>query len=235
LAEEGSVTIYQRRIPEHAVPDRRLGRHVEHDPRSRSFSVEPRLTTEVFSRSWTRTTRAFNQGDLGSCTGNAMEGCLATAPHKQAGRRYSEASAVRLYKLATVLDGFDGIYPPDDTGSSTLGVMKAARQLGKIGRYEWCFTTADVLRALSQHGPVCIGIGWYEGFDFPDRIGMLTVGGDVRGGHELELCGVNAESRTVTGFNSWGPSWGYHGQFQMVWDTLDRLLHEDGEAAVAIP
>lgn len=229
------MTIVQRHVPEVVVGGRRLGRHVEHDERSRDYPVARRVSGPIVSRTWRRPTKAFDQGALGSCTGNAMEGCLATVPHRRPLHRYSERSAIKLYRLATVLDGFEGMYPPTDTGSSTLAVMKAAKQLGRISGYEWCFSLNDVLAALAQHGPVCIGINWYEGFDRPAPLGMLTLAGDVRGGHELELSAVDVDARTVSGWNSWGDDWGFHGRFRMTWDTLDRLLHEQGEAAVPIP
>ena len=29
---------------------------------------------------------------------------------------------------------------------------------------------------------------------------------------------------------SWGQDWGSHGYCDLTWDTLDRLLHEEGDA-----
>src|SRR5690349_3550882 len=59
--------------------DPRLGRHVNHDPRSRRFPVRtapvPLRTVEH-----ERHVGVFQQGDLGSCTGNAALGCMATGP-----------------------------------------------------------------------------------------------------------------------------------------------------------
>ena len=53
----------------------RLGRHVEHDPRSRAFSAG---TAAFKTIRHLRHGKAFDQGDLGSCTGNAMAGVLIT-------------------------------------------------------------------------------------------------------------------------------------------------------------
>ena len=55
----------------------RLGRHVEHDPQSRAFSAG---TAAIKTVSYKRHGAAFDQGELGSCTGNAMAGVLMTEP-----------------------------------------------------------------------------------------------------------------------------------------------------------
>ena len=93
----------------------RLGRHVEHDPQSRAFSAG---TAAIKTVTYQRHGSAFDQGDLGSCTGNAMAGVLMTDPFWVRGRNLTEADAVALYKAATKLDDIPGKSPPDDTGSS---------------------------------------------------------------------------------------------------------------------
>jgi hypothetical protein len=55
----------------------RLGRHIEHDPQSRAFSVG---TAAVKTVTYKRHGKPFDQGELGSCTGNAMAGVLMTEP-----------------------------------------------------------------------------------------------------------------------------------------------------------
>jgi hypothetical protein len=57
----------------------RLGRHVEHDPRSRKFGAAPERMSGtrdyVLHR---RHGQILDQGDLGSCTGNALTGAANT-------------------------------------------------------------------------------------------------------------------------------------------------------------
>ena len=57
-----------------------LGRHVNHDPRSRRFAFRAQQATlaPVFHE---RHVPIFDQGSLGSCTGNAALGILATGPY----------------------------------------------------------------------------------------------------------------------------------------------------------
>lgn len=219
-------------IPEFAAAQGgRLGRHLHFDDRSWNFPVPLRKGTAIRTRTWDRGLRAFNQGELGSCTGNGAVGLLCTEPYRQPGTRYSEALARRVYSRATRDDTIVGAWPPRDTGSTVLGAMKALKALGFTKGYRWCFGLDDVLKALSTLGPVEVGLNWYEGFDQPNAHGLVKVRGAVRGGHAFELLGVDAERKLVWAVNSWGPEWGLRGRFAFSWKDLDRLLHEEGEAS----
>lgn len=209
----------------------RLGRHLHFDPRSRAYGVRLPRGVKVVTRLWGRTTPAFDQGNLGSCTGNGAAGLLCTAPFRPKGLRGTETLARKIYSEATRLDAIVGAWPPDDTGSSVLAAMKALKALGYAKAYTWCFSLDQVLKTLSALGPVEVGVPWYEGFDRPDAQGRVTLAGAVRGGHAFELLGVDAEARRVLAINSWGPQWGLEGRFSIAWKDLDRLLHEHGEAA----
>lgn len=119
-------------IDEHVIDGRRLGRHVEHDPRSRDYAYEATTTTLV-AVTHKRHGSIFDQGQLGSCTGNAAAGAKNTEPMYHSGSAHIlyETGAVDIYSLATRLDGVtDGYYPPTDTGSSGLAVAKAMKQEG---------------------------------------------------------------------------------------------------------
>jgi hypothetical protein len=208
----------------------RLGRHVEHDPRSRAFSAG---TAAIKSVRFKRHGNAFDQGDLGSCTGNAMAGVLMTEPLWIKGRNLAETDAVALYKAATKLDSLPGKYPPDDTGSSGLAVMKAAVKAKYITGYAHTFSLGQLLGSLVL-SPGILGINWYDSFDAPSPDGQcrLTASAKVRGGHEVELFGIDAAKKRVWCYNSWGPTWGgrKNGSFYFSWATLQRLLGEQGDA-----
>lgn len=221
-----------RVIPEYVVPGKRLGRHQEHDERSRAFAVT-RGVSYIASRYWTRHIGIYDQGDTGSCTGNAMAGALSSGPFRH---RFTEPTARRIYSAATVIDEFDGAWPPDDTGSSGLAVCKVARNKGYISSYRHCFSLDDVLAAL-QNGPVICGVNWYDSFDTPASDGTcpLSPRAQIRGGHEVCITGVNVASRTLRFANSWGPSFGEKGYGLWSYDTLARLLADDGDATVPVP
>jgi len=236
-----SYQVVTRVISESGTASGRLGRHVEHDSRSRSYAVTAKASKLVSVRH-SRLIPVLDQGDLGSCTGNAATGSLGTDPNyvgtvksvvtNDAAR--DEQVAVRLYSAATQLDSVSGNYPPNDTGSTGLAVAKAAQKAGYIVGYQHAFALTSVLAAL-QTAPVIIGINWYEGFDQTGSDGLARVSGQVLGGHEVVVDEINVDARTVTATNSWTTSWGRQGRFEFSWADFERLLGEDGDAVVFAP
>lgn len=209
---------------------RRLGRHVEHDPRSRDYPAE--LGTAGTVR-WRRYGAILDQGNTGSCTGNALAGALNTVPFHRSGHIEHEPDAIKLYEAASVLDGIPGSYPPDDTGSSGLAVCKAAQRTGLITAYRHAFGIDQALAAVAV-GPVITGVSWYEGFDAPDSKGHVAIGGQVRGGHEFEVVGYDARTQLVEAVNSWGREWGAKGRFLFTASDWARLLGEQGDVTVPV-
>jgi hypothetical protein len=65
-------------LPEQSAEGKRLGRHVQHDPRLRD--CQARRAPEIVSVQHQATGLPVNQGDLGSCTANALCGALDSAP-----------------------------------------------------------------------------------------------------------------------------------------------------------
>ena len=105
-----------------------LGQLLDHDERSRAFAFGAQTAAHE-SVLWEHTAPVLDQGELGSRTGNAMAELFDSAVFvaSRIGDAYlDEAEAVRPYSRATTLDRCKGRYPPRDTGSSGLGVAKAA-------------------------------------------------------------------------------------------------------------
>ena len=216
-----------------------LGRLVEHDPRSRNFAF-PMLAAPVLkSILWEHVAPVLDQGNLGSCTGNAMAQCLNTAAFKpvrdkfHAGKFFAESDAVRLYSKATQLDAIDGQYPPTDTGSSGLGVAKSARFYKFITSYQHTFTFQAFQQAL-RHGPVLVGTLWYSGMFTPSSTGLAHVKGSVQGGHEYLCLGDDVGARQLTFLNSWSDQWGKKGRFRLGYKDFQRLLDEEGDVTVPL-
>lgn len=240
--------MYVRHIPEHPPTHPaagRLGRHVRHDPRSLAYLYPAHEVTGLASVRHERHIPVLDQGDLGSCTGNAAEGACGTAmlydaiPASLATRPTGDADgdetqAVALYSAATRLDSYRGTYPPTDTGSDGLSVAKATKAAGLISGYTHATSLDAALKALSQQ-PVITGVNWYEGMDTPDTDGLVRVTGQVRGGHEFVLDELDVEGKRVGFTNSWGTGWGLDGRAYIGWDDFGRLLDEQGDVTAFTP
>lgn len=234
-----TFTIVTKHIPEEIVPGKRLGRHIRHDSRSLQYLYNaPRRA--VVAQLWTRHIPILDQGDLGSCTGNAITGALGTSPDYDglpAGfPALNEAEAVKLYSAATALDSYPGTYPPQDTGSDGPSAAKAAQKAGFISGYTHCTDLASMEQAL-QTGPVIVGVNWYSSFDTPSSNGTVAISKSayVRGGHEFVVRGIDPATQMFHADNSWGTSYGVAGSFQFSYATMTQLLAEEGDCTCPVP
>lgn len=226
-------------LPEDVRPDRpRLGRHIHRDPASLSYMVERQAMPErLASAHHHRHLLVLDQGRLGACTGFAMTGLLGTHPFYDAVGHTElpddpaavEGYAVKVYSDATRIDGFAGVWQPDDTGSTGLAVCKVIYRRGLVSGYRWARTPTGLVRLL-QDGPVLLGIAWLEEFFDPDPSGFIDSGqldSQIAGGHEIEVCGVELkdpiEDSVLELWNSWGPGWGDGGAFRMRMSTYIAL------------
>lgn len=203
------------------------GRVVNHDPRSRSFpAAEGGIIRSV---KWHRFGICLDQGKVGSCVGNAHAGLRNHAPNHAGKPVLHEAAAVGIYSLATELDGFDGTYPPSDTGTDGNSGAKASRQLGYITSWTHAFGVDHALSAL-MNGPLTIGTDWYEDMFEPDSKGLIHPTGSLAGGHQYVMDGWDAVHGLFRFNNSWSRSWGKNGRFFMTYADVDTLLGRAGDA-----
>jgi hypothetical protein len=219
-------------ITEHVVEGRHLGRHIQHDPQSLQFRAEQ--APAVVSVTHAAKGLPLNQGQIGSCTANALCGALNSAPGSKGGKELAEPDAVKLYGLETEMEGKP--YPPNDPGGSGLMVCKAAAKEGLITSYTHAFGIQHALQALVIR-PVITGINWYTSFDNPDPtsgVVSITQGATVRGGHEVVADGIDAPNQLVWFWNSWGKQFGKGGRFCMSFDTWDQLLQQQGDVTVPV-
>jgi hypothetical protein len=230
------VTDHTERILEHVVPGKRLGRHIRHDPRSLQYPVGA-TSVPLVTVTHERVSDILDQGDLGSCTGNAAVGALGTKPLSDtipAAVTLDETFAREVYSDATAIDPYTGQWPPEDTGSDGLSVAKVLKTRGLIAGYLHG-TNPTALQTALQTTPVIVGVNWYAGFDTPDTSGRVEITGGIRGGHEFEIIGVDFEEQLYEAVNSWGRDWGLEGHFFIPFTAMARLLKEHGDCTQLLP
>jgi len=239
LVDKGTLL---HQIPQNGKPGMALGRNLELDARSLTYAVTlEKARRPIKPAEWLPKIPTLDQGNLGSCTGNAGTYALSAlygvamlppSPNRALSGPLDESFAVQVYHKATVADGFPGTYPPDDTGSSGLGVCRALKASGLIDSYAWALT-ARSMAVLLQTGGVMIGMPWYEAF-FEPKGGFIDDNrkwqqSDIAGGHEvyveaLEMWSEKSLDYCVIRFhNSWSDSWGDHGCGRMRLSTYQAL------------
>lgn len=218
--------------------DPRLGRHIRHDSRSRSYAYQP-TRRRLSNVTHERFVPIFNQGDLGSCVPNAGEGCLGTGKFYATVKDrldFSQPEIQGYYRKMTRADTFAGAWEPDDTGTDGLACATVFKTDKLISGYQHAFSLNAMLDAL-QAGPVIIGINWYDSMFYPDSNGFVKVasGSGLAGGHEIVVDRFNADEGYVDWPNSWDYDWGIEGRGKMTLATLGRLLSENGDVTIFTP
>lgn len=239
------MAVVLEKLPEKPEIPHRLGRHVEHDERSRMFAFSRPVPPPLLDHTviWESSAPILEQGNLGSCTGNAAAQLINTdlfLPVRRAKHRpawLNEHDAVHLYSKATVLDNISGHYRPDDTGSSGIGVAKSLKFYNYIDHYEHCFTWEQFLAGIVTQ-PVLFGTLWTDQMFVPDAKGVVSVGtisdATVAGGHEYLCRGINFEKSVCLFRNSWGDTWNpvMKGEFCMSFSDVKKLLANQGDVTV---
>lgn len=227
------------RLPEDRQPGRRLGRHINHDPRSRQYRVARAADPTLASVMHPLQVPTLDQGNLGSCVLNtAVENLSAPGiwetltPEEQA--ELGEPLAVDLYRETTAADPYPGQWEPNDTGTDALSAAKVLRRRGYISGWLHAFSPVTALQQL-QKTTVQTGITWKTGCDDPDRDHIIRWTGAARGGHEVLAVGYDAARRLVRIRNHWGPGWGDGGECWMPDTDWMAALQDDGDALVLVP
>lgn len=228
--------------------DPRLGRHVEHDSRSRNFPFKAAAKPPDKTIFWADSAPILDQKDLGGCVGWTGADILNTVQFspvrstKNKGQFYGDKEGLAFYKAATVADSIKGTYPPEDTGSSGLGLAKALKKLGLIDSYTHAFSWSAYLTAIAK-GPVAVGTLWTNQMFDPDNSGVVTVGAitddTVAGGHEYSLRGRDSDLKLNLCRNHWSKTWNpksvrqkLPGEFWLTDADLKLLLSNQGDITV---
>jgi len=213
--------------------DHGLGRLFAPDERDANHPVRallpPALSTRPY-RYWNAQGWWFNQLTRPICVGASLAMLLEDGPVTQGGVAPIFGPEL-IYAEAQQVDEWPGT---GYAGTSVRAGMKVLQAHGFISGYKWATSLQEIVQTLLEVGPVVMGTNWYRGMMKTDEAGFVHVTGDIAGGHAYKLDGVNTTARVVRGKQSWGRDWGNNGFFYMGFADLERLLHEDGEAALAV-
>jgi C1A family cysteine protease len=190
-----------------------------------------------------------NQGQLGSCTANALVGNLEFL-HKKAGKAVSDLSRLFIYYNERAMEGTIN----EDAGAMIRDGVKSLVKTGVCSEKRWpykiskfkqkpaaaCFTEAanhqvasyhrvigltQMKRCLAEGYPFVFGFSVYEGFesDVVAKTGQLNLPTPQEkqvGGHAVCAVGFDDSIEQVIVRNSWGADWGLRGYFKMPYDYI---------------
>ncbi len=185
-----------------------------------------------------------DQGQLGSCTGNALVGALEFLEMKD-GNAFQDLSRLFVYYNERVIEHS----VKTDAGAQIRDGIKTLVKNGVCSEKKWpyniakfaqkpspaCYTEAanhqvqtyhritsldDMRACLAEGYPFVFGFTVYSAFESAAvaKSGVLNMPGkkeSVVGGHAVVCVGYNDAQKRVIVRNSWGPTWGQKGYFTM--------------------
>lgn len=197
-----------------------------------------------------------NQGNLGSCTGQAIAGAIELL-NKRNGK-HNDISRLFIYYYERLILGTvnydsgayirDGIKATNHYGASLeshwpydirkfrqepINEAKIDALNRKVTRYERVIDFNGCVNALSNGYPVIIGFHVYSSFMSTSvaRTGNMPYPNTKRerllGGHAVLLVGYNKTKKVFIARNSWGTSWGDKGYFYMPFNVINPKMSSD--------
>lgn len=191
----------------------------------------------------------FDQGQLGSCTANAVNLVFEYAQMQETPETHFTSSRLFTYYNERVLEGTVDY----DSGAEMRDAIKAVVKYGVCPEADWPY---DIDRftekppaplydfALKNQGlvysaveqslcqmqgvlatgfPFILGFTVYESFEEIGPDGIMPMPGPnegVLGGHAVVACGYDNATRRFTIRNSWGKGWGHEGNFYMPYEFM---------------
>lgn len=209
-----------------------LGRQKVHDPRSREHPA--RMAVPDRSKWVTKSIRIFDPSKNpnqchGECTGVAKCVQMNAVGNRVTRVVFDMDDAHTFYHWATTFDPWDGVWPPQDTGSSGLASAKAAQKVNVGGAYQHVFNGADGVVQLIQEGRVVsVGTWWYDNMFTPNAKGVIEPTGPQVGGHQYAARGYDAKLDLVL-IRCW---WGNYRDVRIKREHLNELIMDGGDAHI---
>lgn len=225
--------------------DRVLDWAPRHDPRSLNYPAQALFKrAELVDWTWRVPSIPLDQGTEGACVGFGWTHEALSTPVRV------DFSTLRNKNLPTQPDTFartlyrdaqhvDEWLGNDYEGTSVNAGAKVMRDRGLLREWRWARNAQEVALSINNIGPVVLGVNWYDGMYEAPR-GILDIHGSLAGGHCIlayatRLRGRVFEDEPAVGiFNSWGPYYGNNGTAWIRLSALERLMRENGEAAVPV-
>jgi len=176
----------------------------------------------------------LDQGQTGTCIGNAFAHRRADSPIPVAG--IDEAFAVKLYVDAS----------GDTTlqqGTSGLAACRVLATRGTISAYHWVTSPSELRNAVLAIGTICVGTPWYTSMFTPiskysNSYLRVDTSSGLAGGHEYLINGINLAPTYGKPYyrmkNSWGRDWGHGGTARILCSDLENLLFSENGDAVLV-
>lgn len=192
-----------------------------------------------------------DQGNLGSCTGNAIAGAIELLNKRS--NNYKDISRLFIYYYERLIENTvnydsgayirDGIKATYTYGASleTLWPYNISKfrirptqqaitdaSTRKVTLYQRVLDHNGCLDALRNGYPVIIGFNVYESFESAQvsRTGIMPYPNvateQLLGGHAVLLVGYNMKQSRYIVRNSWGPYWGDKGYFYMPFQVIQN-------------
>ena len=212
--------------------DSGLGREISKDKRDLNYLISnhiPLTAPPITQRYWDDSVWAGNQGNTPQCVGYAWAHWIEDGPVLHVGS-HPVVNPSTIYTEAQKVDEWTG---ENYDGTSVRGGAKYLRTAGKISSYLWAFDLTTMVNTVLTTGPVVVGTNWYYNMFYPDRNGLIRIGGRLAGGHAYEVNGVDKVKQQFRIKNSWGKSWGVQGHAYISFNDMSRLIRENGEVCLA--
>jgi len=198
-----------------------------------------------------------DQGQLGSCVGNALVGNLEYLKNLNTKKTFSDLSRLFAYYNARLLENST----KTDSGAQIRDGIKALSIYGICKENDWpylikkfaskptvkCYTAAkpfavsnyyrlnsldQMLGCLSEGFPFVFGFSVYDYFESEAmaKSGILKMPKETEkllGGHAVMAVGYNLKKKMVLVRNSWGNDWGLKGYFWMPFGYIDGTTLAD--------
>lgn len=207
-----------------------LDRLVSFDEQSKAYPIRTLVAGKrPRGYTWAGGPVVLDQGTEGACVGFSIAQELAARPVAIAD--VDAQTAFTIYRAAQMIDEWPG---ESYSGTSVLAGMKTLQATGYYTEYRWAFSLLDLILAVGYAGPVVLGVNWREGMWDPDADGTLHVDGPVAGGHAILCRGVSVSRKMFRLRNSWSDQWGLDGECFVSFDDMQKLLDDQGEAAIPV-